>query len=129
MNKKTLILVPLLFVLTSCSTEWMSSNTTKAVLSEIGTLVFNAAIQSLTTDSKADFGHSMAKGIWEQGSVAVSSGAIKRIADAWSADHLPKLALAASTAYGIANPQTPKQQAQVADTIATAISLAAQNKF
>ena len=129
MNKKTLILVPLLFVLTSCSTEWMSSNTTKAVLSEIGTLVFNAAIQSLTTDSKADFGHSMAKGIWEQGSVAVSSGAIKRIADAWSADHLPKLALAASTAYGIANPQTPKQQAQVADAIATAISLAAQNKF
>ena len=129
MNKKTLILVPLLFVLTSCSTEWMSSNTTKAVLSEIGTMVFNAALQSLTTDTKADFGHSMAKGIWEQGSVAVSSGAIKRIADAWSADHLPKLATAASTAYGIANPQTPKQQAQVADAIATAISLAAQNKF
>jgi len=129
MNPKTLLLLPSLFILSSCSTEWMSSNTTKAVLSEIGTVVFNAALQSFTTDTKADFGHSMAKGIWEQGSVAVSSGAIKRIADAWSADHLPKLAVAASTAYGIANPQTPKQQAQVADAIATAISLAAQNKF
>jgi hypothetical protein len=129
MNPKTLLLLPSLFILSSCSTEWMQSNTTKAVLSEIGTMVFNAALQSLTTDTKADFGHSMAKGIWEQGSVAVSSGAIKRIADAWSADHLPKLATTVSTAYGIASPQTPKQQAQVADAIATAISLAAQNKF
>jgi len=129
MNRKTLLLLPSLFILSSCSTEWMHSNVTKAVLSEIGTMVFNAAVQSLTTDTKADFGHSMAKGIWEQGSVAVSSGAIKRIADAWSADHLPKLATTVSTAYGIANPQTPKQQAQVADAIATSISLAAQNKF
>ena len=104
----------------------MGSNTTKVVLSEIGTIVFKAAIQSFTTDSKTDLGHSMAKGIWEQGSVAVSSGSIKRIADAWSSDRLPKLATAASTSYAIANPKTVKQQAQVADVIATAISLAAQ---
>ena len=129
MKPKTLLLLPCLFAFNGCSFDWLHSNTTKEVLKEIGTMVFNAAIQSLTTDTKADFGHSMAKGIWEQGSVAVSSGAIKRIADAWSADHLPKLAVATSTAYDIANPKTPKQQAQVADAIATAISLAAQNKF
>lgn len=72
-----------------------------------------------------DFGHAMAKGMWEQGSVAVSSGAIRHIADAWSADHLPKLAVVASTAYGIASPQNPKQQAQVANAIASAIDKAA----
>ena len=126
MKLKTLLLLPSLFILSSCSTEWMGSNTTKVVLSEIGTIVFKAAIQSFTTDSKTDLGHSMAKGIWEQGSVAVSSGSIKRIADAWSSDRLPKLATAASTSYAIANPKTVKQQAQVADVIATAISLAAQ---
>lgn len=124
MNPKTLLLFPLL-LLTSCSTEWLESNTTKAVLREIGTMVFNSAVQSFTTDSKADFGHSMAKGIWEQGAGVIDSGAIKRIANAWSADHLPKLAVATSTAYQIASPKNSKQKAQVTDAIASAIESAA----
>lgn len=123
--KLRLLLLPLAFLLTSCSTEWMESNTTKAVLREIGTMVFNSAVQSLTSDSKVDFGHSMAKGIWEQGAGAIDSGAIKRIANAWSADHLPKLAVATSTAYQIASPKNSKQQVQVTDAIASAIDAAA----
>jgi len=125
MNPKTLLLLPSLFILSSCSTEWLGSNVTKAVLKEIGTIVFESALQSFTTESKVDFGHSMAKGIWEQGVGAINSGAVRRIANAWSADHLPKLAVATSTAYQIASPQTPKQQAQVTDAIASAIDLAA----
>ena len=125
MNLKNLLLLPSLLLLTSCSTGWLESNTTKAVLREIGTMVFESALQSFTTDSKVDFGHSMAKGLWEQGAVAIDSGAIRRIANAWSADHLPKLAVATSTAYQIASPQTPKQQAQVTDAIASAIEAAA----
>jgi hypothetical protein len=125
MNRKTLLVLPCFFLLSSCSMEWMQSNTTKAILREIGTMVFNSAVQSLTTDKKVDFGHSMAKGIWEQGAGAIDSGAVKRIANAWSADHLPKLALATSTAYQIAKPVNPKQKAQVADAIASAITEAA----
>jgi len=105
----------------------MQSNVTKAVLSEIGTMVFNAAVQSFTSDSKVDFGHAMAQGLWQN--PQVTAGSIKRIADAWSADHLPKLSTEAYKAYTYANPQNSKQQAQVTDAIASAISNAAQNKF
>ncbi|NCU92316.1 MAG: hypothetical protein EBV44_10285 [Synechococcaceae bacterium WB7_1B_046] len=125
MNPKTLLLLPSLFILSSCSTEWLGSNVTKAILREIGTMVFESALQSFTTESKVDFGHSMAKGIWEQGAGAINSGAVRRIANAWSADRLQKLAVTTSTAYQIASPQTPKQQAQVTDAIASAIDLAA----
>jgi len=125
MNPKTLLLLPSIFLLSSCSTGWLGSNTTKAVLREIGTMVFESALQSFTTDRKANFGHSMAKGLWEQGAGAIDSGSIRRIANAWSADRLQKLAVTTSTAYQIASPQTPKQQAQVTDAIASAIEAAA----
>jgi len=125
MNRKTLLILPCVFLLSSCSTEWMQSNTTKAILDEIWGIIFKAAIQSFSTDKKVDFGHAMAKGMWEQGSVAIDSGAVKRIANAWSADHLPKLAVATSTAYQIAKPINSKQKAQVADAIASAITEAA----
>ena len=125
MHKKTLLLLPILFFFSGCSWEWMQSNTTKAVLDEIWGVVFKAAIQSFSSESKVNFGHAMAKGMWEQGSVAIDSGAVKRIANAWSADRLPKLATAASTAYQIAKPINSKQKAQVADAIAGAIDQAA----
>ena len=125
MKPKTLLLLPCVFLLSSCSMEWLQSNTTKAILDEIWSMIFKAALQSFSTDKKVDFGHAMAKGMWEQGSVAIDSGAVKRIADAWSADHLPKLAVATSTAYQIAKPINAKQKAQVADAIASAITEAA----
>lgn len=125
MTKKTFLLLPIFFLFSGCSWEWLQSNTTKAILDEIWGVVFKAAIQSFSSDSKVDFGHAMAKGMWEQGSVAIDSGAVKRLANAWSADHLPKLAVAASTAYQIAKPLNSKQKAQVADTIAAAITEAA----
>ena len=125
MPKKTLLLIPFIFIFSSCSTDWMYSNTTKAVLAEVSKMVFNAALQSFTTERKVDFGHAMAKGMWEQGSVAIDSGAVKRIANAWSADHLPKLSTEAYKAYAYASPKNPKQQAQVANAIASAIDTAA----
>lgn len=124
MITKTLLL-SLTLALSGCSTtDWLSSNTTKAVLREVGTMVFNSAVQSFTSESKADFGHSMAQGLWEN--PQVTAGSIKRIADAWSADHLPKLSTEAYKAYAYASPKNPKQQVEVTDAIATAISLAAQ---
>jgi hypothetical protein len=104
----------------------MKSNTTKAVLSEIGTMVFNAAVQSFTSESKVDLGHSMAQGLWQN--PQVTAGSIKRIADAWSADRLHKLSTEALKAYAYANPQNSKQQSQVTDAIASAISHAAEQK-
>ena len=125
MNTKTLLLSATL-VFGGCSTtDWLSSNTSKAVLAEIGNLVFTTALQSFSNSNKADFGHSMAQGLWENSASALTSGAVSRIAGAWSADHLPKLATTTSTAYQIANPKTPKQKGQVIDAIATAIDQAA----
>jgi len=126
MNPKTLLLLPSLFILSSCSTEWIQSNTTKAVLKEIGTMVFSAAVQSFTSESKVDLGHSMAQGLWQN--PQVTAGSIKRIADAWSADRLHKLSTEALKAYTYANPKNSKQQAQVTDAIASAISHAAEQK-
>ena len=126
MKPKT-ILLSVTLALSGCSTtEWLSSNTTKAVLREVGTMVFNSAVQSFTSESKVDFGHSMAQGLWQN--PQVTAGSIKRIADAWSADRLPKLSTEALKAYAYANPQNPKQQAQVTDAIARAISYAAEQK-
>ena len=119
------ILLSVTLAFSGCSADWLYSNTTKAVLREVSKMVFTSALQSFTTDRKVDFGHAMAQGLWEQGSVAIDSGAVKRIANAWSADHLPKLALATSTAYQIASPKNSKQQAQVTDAIASAIDAAA----
>jgi len=125
MITKTLLLSATL-VFGGCSTtDWLSSNTTKAVLAEVGNLVFTTALQSFNNGSNSDFGHSMAQGLWANSASALTSGAVSRIAGAWSADHLPKLAVTTSTAYQIANPQTPKQKEQVIDVIATAISQAA----
>ena len=87
-------------------------------------MVFTSALQSFTTDRKVDFGHAMAQGLWEN--PQVTAGSIKNIADAWSADYLPKLSTEAYKAYAYASPKNPKQQDQVTDAIATAISLAAQ---
>jgi hypothetical protein len=126
MTTKTPLLLPILLIFSSCSTEWLESNTTKAVLSEIGTMVFNSAIQSFTSESKVDFGHSMAQGLWQN--PQVTAGSIKRIADAWSADRLHKLSTEALKAYAYANPKNSKQQAQVTDAIASAISHAAEQK-
>ena len=64
MNRKTLLILPCVFLLSSCSMEWMQSNTTKAILDVIWTLIFKAAIQSFSTDKNVDFGHAMAKGMW-----------------------------------------------------------------
>lgn len=125
MNTKTLLLSATL-VFGGCSTtDWLSSNTSKAVLAEVGNIVFTTALQSFTSDSKTDFGHSMAQGLWANSASALTSGAVSRIAGAWSADRLPKLAVTTSTAYQIADPKTPKQKEQVIDTIATAINQAA----
>jgi hypothetical protein len=125
MITKTLLL-SLTLALSGCSTKWLESNTTKAVLSEIGTMVFNTAVQSFTSESKVDLGHSMAQGLWQN--PQVTAGSIKRIADAWSADRLHKLSTEALKAYAYANPQNSKQQAQVTDAIASAISHAAEQK-
>jgi hypothetical protein len=126
MITKTPLLLPILLIFSSCSTKWLESNTTKAVLSEIGTMVFNAAVQSFTSESKVDLGHSMAQGLWQN--PQMTAGSIKRIADAWSADRLHKLSTEALKAYAYANPQNSKQQAQVTDAIASAISHAAEQK-
>jgi len=108
--------------------DWIRSNTTKEVLIEIANIVFTTALQSFTNDSKVDFGHAMAKGLWSNSTVAINSGAVSRIANAWSTDHLPALATATSTAYKIADPKTPQQKELVINTIATAISQAAEIK-
>ena len=127
MKRKTLLLLPCLFIFSGCE-PWIGSNVTKAILAEASTIVFNAAVDSFTSDFKVDLGHSMAKGIWEQGSVAINSGAIKRIADAWSADRLHKLSAATLTAYDLASPKTDKEKLQVANVIASSINKATQAK-